>query len=373
MRGRSLAVLCVVTAVLVAAAVLAVRQRAPDELAPKELLFPELRARVNDVAQIRVEGKGRGVTLVRDGERWMIREADNYPALFEKVRQVAVGFAELRLVDRKTGNPEYYSRLGVEDPAGAGANSMLVALLDASGGKLAELIVGRNRMSAAPGGAPGLYVRFPGEPQALLVEGRVEVTSNAFDWFERDLFDIAAERIRLVEVAHADGERVRVERGARGADLALIDLPAGKELKSPVVVSRMGTILEGMFADGVRAEAGVQFPADAAKSTILAFDGLVAEAAAARVDGDALVKFSFRFDPLAAGETAPPAAEEPAAADAAVPAAPDVAAEVAALNARLAGWYFEVPDYRFELFTRRIADLVQDEGKAAAAIAPAAE
>jgi hypothetical protein len=360
MRGRNLVILCVVTAVLIAAAVFAARSRAPGGLAPRELLFSELATRVNDVAEIRVVGKGRKVTLVRAGEHWTIREADNYPALFEKVRQIAVGLSQLRLIDRKTANPEYYVRLGVEDPGGDASNSMLLTLVDGNGAKLAELIVGRTRTSAAPGGESGLYVRFPDETTALLVEGRLDVTPNAFDWFDRDLFDIAGERIRLVEVTHADGERLRVERGVRGAEIALIDLPAGRELKSPVVVSRMGTILEGMFADGVRAADKVQFPADAAHARILTFDGLTAEVTAARVDGTALAKFTFSYDSLAAGETAP-AAGEPAADGAEAPPKPDVPAEVAALNARTAGWCFEIPDYRFELFTRRVEDLLQDK------------
>jgi hypothetical protein len=369
MRGRNLVILCIVTAVLIAAAVIAARSRAPAGLAPRELLFPELAGRVNDVAEISVAGKGRKVTLVRDGERWTIREADGYPALFEKVRQVAVGLSQLRLIDRKTANPEYYVRLGVEDPGGDASNSMLLRLVDGTGAELAGLIVGRNRTSAAPGGEPGLYVRFPGETAALLVEGRLDVTPNAFDWFERDLFDIAGERIRLVEITHADGERLRVERSARGAELALIDLPAGRELKSPVVLGRMGTVLEGMFADGVCAADKVQFPADAARSTILTFDGLTAEVTAARIDGAALAKFAFRYDSLAAGETAPPPEEiPPAESDASEK--PDVAAEVAALNARVEGWCFEIPDYRFELFTRRVADLLQDKDAAKPAESP---
>jgi hypothetical protein len=370
MRGRNLVILCVVTAVLIAAAIFAARSRAPGGLAPRELLFPELATRVNDVAEIRVAGKGRKVTLVRAGERWTIREADDYPALFEKVRQVAVGLSQLRLIDTKTANPEYYVRLGVEDPAGGASNSMLLTLVDGTGAKLAELIVGRNRTSAAPGGEPGLYVRFPDAAAALLVEGRLDVTPNAFDWFERDLFDIAGERIRLVEITHADGERLRVERGARGAELALLDLPAGRELKSPVVVSRMGTVLEGMFADGVRAADKVQFPADAAHARVLTFDGLTAEVTAARVNGTALAKFTFSYDSLAAGETAPAAGEEAAPDAAGTPAQPDVPAEVAALNAQTGDWCFEIPDYRFELLTRRIADLLQDENAAKPAETP---
>lgn len=361
MRARNIVVLAAVTVVLIVAAVLAARWRAPDELAPRELLYPDLRARVNEVAEIRIEGKGRAVTLLRDGERWGIREADNYPALFEKVKQVAVGLAELRLIEPKTSNPEFYVRLGVEDPSAAGANSMLLTLRDANGGELAQLIVGRNRMSRAAGGAPGLYVRRPGAAQALLVEGRIDATSNPFDWFDRDLFDIRDERIRLIEITQPDGERLRLERGERGAPLALLDPPAGKEVQSEILLGRMGTLLEGMFADGVRSAAATQLPAEATRATVLTFDGLAVEVRTARFDGAGLAEFSFRFDALAAGETAPAAAAEAEpATDAA--AQPDVAAEAAALNARLGGWLFEIPDYRFELLTRRVADLVQEPG-----------
>ena len=90
------------------------------------------------------------------------------------------------------------------------------------------------------------------------------------------------------------------------------------------------------------------------------------------VDGAGLAKFTFRYDKLAAGETAPAeAGKDPAApAAAAEPAAPDVPAEVEQLNAKLADWVYEIPDYRFELLTRRVADLVQDRGAAKPAETP---
>src|SRR5690606_28916946 len=169
----------------------------------------------------------------------------------------------------------------------------------------------------APGDSPGLYVRRPDSTQSLLVEGALDVSVDVFDWFDRDLFDILAERVHRIELHHADGGQVVLERPRRGADLELQGVPEGKEAK-PLEVRRMGTLLEDVFVDNVRAAGKVQFPEDASKATVVTFDGLVAEVTAAKVDEARLVSYRFHHDPALAvpekeAEPAPGAADHAAA------------------------------------------------------------
>ena len=378
MRGRSFLVLCVVTAVLIGAAVVVSQLRAPQSTTEKETLFPDLQQRVNDVHEVRIEGRGRSVTLARQGDNWVVREADGYPALLERVRQTIVAVSQLRIIEPKTSNPEYYDRLGVEDPKGEAANSLLLELKDAGGKPVAALIVGQPRRSPAPGDSPGLYVRRPDSQQSLLVEGALDLSVETFEWFDRDLFDVPGDRVRRIELHPPGAPQVVLERERRGGELLLQGVPDGKEAK-PLDVRRMETIMEGVFVDGARAAANVEFPEDAPRATVITFDGLVIEAVAARVDDAPLVKYSFRHDPaLAVPEPEPAPAQEDAAGDeaggegAAAPIAdalpqeerPDPAAEAARLSEKLSPWVYRVPDYRFELLAKRMDDLVQDRKKA---------
>lgn len=362
MRRRNLFILAGITIAVVATAVAVSVLRAPRQFAERELLFPKLGKNINDVAGIRVEGLGRTITLRRSGDTWGIEEADGYPALSERVKQVVVGVADLRIDSTKTSNPELYKRLGVENPSAKGASSMRLDLADASSKPLASLIAGSPRRSAAPGGQPGLYVRLPGNAQALLVNGRLNPSTELSDWIERDLFDIAAPRVREIRIQHADGTVLRVARPQPGADLAVPDLPKGKDLQSDVVASRLGTVLEGFFAEGVRGASRVTFPENATTVTVNTFDGLTANISAARIDDQPFALFAFSYD-------TPPAAAAPATGAETKQA--DVAAEAQRIQNTVMGWAFQIPQFKFDLLNQRLEDLIRVAPKQGAAPANA--
>jgi len=374
MRSRNLIIFAVVTVLALGAAYMATRLRAPTLQAEKPLLFPELRARANDVHEIHVQGHDRTITLARDGDNWVLREADNYPALIERVRDTVVGVAELRKLADKTSNRKMFKRLGVEDLEESGSNSILLQLKDDKGVNLAALIVGRARRSSSRTELPALYVRQPETGNALLVEGRLDISTEMGRWFNRDLFDIAPDRVQSIHIAHGDGGSLKMTREMKGADLELAAVPTGKEAQSSVILSRMGTVLETFSLESARAAGSVTLPADASTMTVRTFDGVVATLVSARVDDKPMTRINFSYAaPVDAAESvakkpdvpatdpaaATPPGETPDAAPAGIPAA-DVKAEVEKYNAAVKDWVFQVPQFKFELLTRRMEDLVRD-------------
>jgi len=381
MRARNLVIFAVVTVLALGAAILATRMRAPAGEVEKPLLFPDLRARANDVQELQVQGHDRTITLARQGDKWMLREADGYPALIDKVRDTVVSVADLRKLAEKTSNQKMFKRLGVEDLKETGSNSMLLQLKDARGANLATLIVGRPRRSTSRAEPPALYVRQPDAGNALLVEGRIDVSTDMGNWLNRDLFDIAPDRVQSIQVVHADGASIKMERESKGADLVLADVPAGKEAQSSVVLSRMGTVLETFFLESARAAGNVTLPADATTMTARTFDGLVATFVSARIDDKPMTRISFAYEAPAAAaangnqgvrvieptDTGNPESKKPPVNDsdplipvpATTPAA-DVKGEVEKYNTAVKDWVFQVPQFKFELLTRRMEDLVRD-------------
>jgi hypothetical protein len=374
MRSGKLVLFGIVTVAALAAAVVATRLRAPAELAQKPLLFPDLRAHANDVAGISVHGHDRTITLARDGDRWVVREADGYPALIDRVRETVVSMAELRHVADRTSNAKMFNRLDVEDVDQPGSNSVLLELKDGGGKTLAALIAGRVRPGTTRAEPPALYARRPRAANALLVEGKLNVSTDIGRWINRDLFDVAADRVRSIEIVHGDGDRVSLSRDRKGADLVLAGVPQGKEPQSSVELSRMGTVLETFFLENARASGNITFPADAASMTVRTFDGLVATLISARIDDKPMTRVSFAFEPPpepapatvkgdaepTASETAAPglpAAETPPGVE---PTAPDAKAEAEKFNAAVQGWVFQVPQFKFDLLTRRADNLVRD-------------
>ena len=84
----------------------------------EQLLFPDLKAQLNDVSEILVRGPGNQLvaTLRRSDKHWMVAER-NYPADLGMIRANLLALAEARIVEEKTSTPDLYERLGVQDIA----------------------------------------------------------------------------------------------------------------------------------------------------------------------------------------------------------------------------------------------------------------
>lgn len=351
MRARNLVILAVITLVIITAAVVASLSRAPQSGKEKTLLFPELKDTINNTSEVIIRGQDRAVTLLKQDGRWVVQQADGYPADFEKLKPLLVGMTALRIVEEKTSTPELYPRLGVEDPDDPNASSHLLVLKDDSGQTLAELIVGKSRRDPASADGGGLYVRPPDQAQSLLVEGQLTVSSQITDWFDQHLFNIKPDRIESIVIRHPDGDTVTVSRDEPGDDFNVEPMPEGRKPQSELILTRMSTILENTFAVNVTSRETFTFPEDHVNTTILTFDGLVAEARAVRQDDRNYVAFRFIVD-----ESRVSTAEEEEDDSTA-----DIYSEAEKYNDVVSGWVFTLPDHRFDLLTRTLNDLTRPE------------
>ena len=92
------------------------------------------------------------------------------------------------------------------------------------------------------------------------------------------------------------------------------------------------------------------------------FDGLTITVTLFDEDESTWLGFSAATMPVAGEDSASAESIEAAGDTAAAPAeAPDVAAEAAAINARVAGWQYELPDYKKNLLMRRWDDILKSE------------
>ena len=347
MKSNKLLLLAVVTLLALLAAFFMSKHRAPTTSLETQTLFPELLERVNEIKTIELAKHNRKLSLAELNGTWVISNADNYPADFGKVKSTLLELAELEILANKTRNAERYERLGVEDPFTDGANSLLLSVKDGGSNILASLIVGKARHSKAAEDKAGLYVRLPEQDQALLVEGKLDVSANVSDWFTRELFNIGSSRIKQVEILHSDGSSVNLSREQDIDNLAVMNIPEGKEAQSDVIITRMGTLLEDIFVDNViKAE-----KLDSAEQTIArveTFDGLTVTITSARLDETNYSSFEFSAKEAASESDSEDEGKETSRLE-----------EAAELNRRLQGWAFAIPDFKFELFTRTLDSLTR--------------
>lgn len=360
--------LALVTVVVVAAAFLTHEKNAPETEIQSTPVFANLSERVNDISKIEIKSKTDRTVLVKRDADWEVENRAHFPALFEKVKGAVVALAELRVIERKTGKKELYAKLGVEDPAAAGAASKLVTLSGKDGQALASLIVGQ----ASTGKRAGTYVRPPDQPQALLVKGSLDVPANPMDWLAKDIAHIPSERIREVQIQRPGQATVRIyKKDPKDADYTLDKLPKGKKIKSQLTLNSLAASLEYLRFDDVAPRAELKLPADTTVATLRTFDGLVATVKSAVVKDKTWVAVDFSFDAEAAKKASAAKKEakdapkdgKPGAKD--QPAAPPVAEEVRSLSEKTAQWAYVLPSYKGELFTKTVVDLTSKEDKPA--------
>ncbi|HEY2620272.1 MAG TPA: DUF4340 domain-containing protein [Acetobacteraceae bacterium] len=169
-----------------------------------KLMFPDLAPKLQDAARIEITHQGKTTAIVKHGDVWGLEDRGGYVVQASKLRGMLTGLTELRLVEQRTTDPEQFSRLGLEDPTGKTGTSNLLRVLDGSGKPIVALIVGHRRVRTQGNVPEQVYVRRTDDNQTWLAEGSLQVDADPQLWLERDIMNIDHARIASVAVTHGD-------------------------------------------------------------------------------------------------------------------------------------------------------------------------
>ena len=368
MRNKSLLILSFITLIIIVAAVISSRGRTPQTVIETAMLFPDLKGRINDVAEIAVETPAGAIHVRKQGEVWAITESDNYPARFDKIKETALTLAEMRILSAKTSNASLFAEIGVEDITAENAKSKLVTLKDSGGNALASLVVGHPRVGRTPEDS-GVYVRKAGTNESWLVDKTIALSAEAVDWIEQDLLDIADSRILDTRIEHPDGMVLTINRPKGEEHFSVLDIPKDKQPRSSYFIDQVGTILSKLTIENVKARSGFTFPDTAVKTTIRTYDGLVAHVTTANVEGLNHITLEFSVDesllPASTSDTAAPAETKPIVVGEQpkeeTKTAEDIRKEVADLNTKVANWVYIINSSKYGLLVKQPTDVLQDK------------
>ncbi|MFO1435282.1 MAG: DUF4340 domain-containing protein [Gammaproteobacteria bacterium] len=370
MKSKTPLAIAATLAVAIAAAYIS-HIRAPETDVGTPPLFPDLQSHINDVKLVEIHSRALDTVLVGDASGWKIENRDNYPAKFEDIKRTVVALGELKTIEAKTKEPELYPQIGVEDVSAEDSKSTQLTLKDAAGKAIADLIIGKERASTSGPIKAARYVRKAGDPQSWLVEGELNLPIDTLGWTDRQLLSVASNRIREIVIDTPGKARVQASRQRpTDSELGLDQIPTGYKLRSASIVTSLGTVLEELRFDDVRAVSSLQWPTDSTVTTLRGFDGLVATINTATIDNKKYSRIAFSFDqgrriagsreyskaggdlelPVPGSENKDKKTEKPAT--------PSVADEMKALNARVDGWAFVLPDYKQSMLTRTMDDLI---------------
>jgi hypothetical protein len=347
MHRRTLLIMSGAATIAIGAALLLTPgETPPPSPAGAALAFPGLAQRLQSAVRLEAIRHDGTLTVERRGETWVLPAKGGYPVRQEKVREVLTGLTELRLTEPRTANPDLLDRLGLEDPTRAGATSTLLRVLDAQGAVIAELVIGRRRVRTQGNVPESAFVRRPNETQAWLAEGRIPVDSDPQLWLDRDIANLARERVREVRIARGGEAPIVITRsGDPDGRFTLVE-PAGAPAEE-TNLEEVGRAFEFLTFLDVRPEA--EIPGEPLGEARFAFSDGLAVVVRPRKEGEAIwVTLAAEGDD-----------------------------EAARLNARWRGWAYQVGQWKEKAFAPRLADLAPapEAGQpppAEAASAPAA-
>jgi len=319
--ARRMALLLLFAVALLGVAVwLASRRHLERATLAGDLVLPGFEQHLNELTQVKLSKVyGTHATLRKDSTGWSVAERE-WSADASKVRKLLLDLGALNVVEEKTRLAANYPQLGVEDVTSPKATGTLIELV--SPARSWTLIVGKS--SSGKSG----YVRLAGAAQSLLAAPLLIVDAEPKSWLERTLLDLGVDRVRQVEERPASGAAFSATREKKEqSEFAVTPLPKGRELTGPAAAQPIAAALGTLTLDDVSKPGA---PADTARSRAIyrTFDGLEVEVAGHKDGTRSLIAISARSTTQ------------------------DAAAEAQKLTARLGGWEFEIPDYKYQgIFT----------------------
>src|SRR5579862_9537919 len=326
-------------ALVVFAIWLSSRRHLERSIVAGELVLPGLEHSVNEVTSVRLRrANDVHATLSKTGDVWSVADR-GWPADFSKVRKLLLNLGALNVVEEKTRLPARYPDLGVEDVNQPKASGTRVDVVTPA--RTWALIVGK------PSGAKSGYVRVADAQQAMLAAPLLSVDADPKTWLDQTLIDLPVARVQQVEEKPDKGPSFTASRAKKeDSNFVVAPLPKGRALTGPSAAESIAGALSSLTLDDVHkvgaADAKAGAPDAKASADVKAdhavfhtFDGLEVDVAGRKEGTHSLVTISAR-------STAPP-----------------TAAEAQKLNARLTGWEFEIPDYKYSVIFTPLEELLQ--------------
>lgn len=358
-RGRILRWLVGAAIVASLAAVIAhgiSRGRTDSSFHPR-LAFPGFEAAMATSTRIEIQSKDAQFTLVKnqDAESWGVLERGNYPVRAEELRSLLWGLGDMELIEKKTARAERHKAIGLVAPEDGG-DAVRIRVLNADNVVLAAALFGIPEGSETLDGRLRTWLRMDGDNQTWIGEGRLEAEAALEEWMDLDFLAVDVSRIAAVHTTPG-----AVSQGSEAFTIAkpdeesynfkLLDLYDGEVMSGPTAANRLGRALIAMtFSDAMPA-AEIGFD-DAAFVRYETFDGLALTLRAQRFEENFWITLEAETFTLpgALPETVEEETEEKPV---------DGAAEAARINARAAGWAFQIPEWKGDQLTLARSSMIK--------------
>lgn len=187
---------------------------------------------------------GEHLSFARSGDQWVLLEKGNYPADKAKVFRALQTILSADVLEAKTANPDYFDQLGLQSLENENSRAQLLTINGS-----AMLLIGKSRQF---GGDDITYVRKPDGEQTWQVSSNLRQNMQLLPWLNKNVLNVAREQIKSVDIRHADGSVLSVNRLASDQqNFAVDDVPEGRELLYDEVGGSLTTALTSLQFENV--------------------------------------------------------------------------------------------------------------------------
>jgi len=352
MSNRNLAILCIIAAVLVVWAVL--QSQVTSRARPEPESTYLIQGLNPDEIAVIVIGTGESqVTLTRQGRGFIVGPLDNYPALSEEINKLISACLDIQTTELYTDDAANHKDLGVtEQDARA-----LVKFFTADSNLITGVVVGKLK-----GQGRGTYVRQLTDNKVYVITKSPWIKNLAVDYVQQELTDVKLEDIGSVTVA-GPNETYTLKPGDDEKTVVLDNVPEGKKLKD-TVANRVLTGLTGLRFDSVKKESSMAKEVNFDRQYICRLkDSTVYTFKIGQQDDSWYVKCDAEFTdktPVTKTQGEVESEEELKKKESKL-LARDGAEN---FSEKHKGWVYELPSYKAENLTMKLADLLEDKAPA---------
>lgn len=179
-------------------------------------LFTDLPSK--DIRQVVIREGKNTVTLVVEGDKWVVKERENYPAAYDKLSKAVAAVSNIKLLSKQNVGKSVLGEVGLLPPGEAGPEStgLQVELKNEKGEVLGSFVAGKSVEStggASSGNFMGgagqqRYIRNPkdGDTVWLTGESLFELQADPKEWLDKSFIDVQEiKSVTIVPPNTADG------------------------------------------------------------------------------------------------------------------------------------------------------------------------
>jgi hypothetical protein len=190
---------------------------------------------INDIAKIQIRSSAATVTLEKKQNKWAVAERNDYPADFDKIRDLARTLWQLKAVQSMQVGPSQFERLKIAAPGRGNDSGVEIDLKGENDSSIASLILGKT-MEQGEGATRGVAGRFVYNP---VTKDRVYVVGETFanidpvtvgSWLDKT-FIVPGEIREIEQSPWSNNQGWKIVRDAPKAEWKLQEAQNGETLE----------------------------------------------------------------------------------------------------------------------------------------------